>query len=43
VMPEDERRRLAASVAEAVEAEGVPGGAWRAAFLDYHDVLDLGA
>lgn len=42
VIAEDERRRLAHDVMEAVAARGVSGDAWRAAFLDYHDVLELG-
>jgi hypothetical protein len=40
---EDERRRLAASVAEAALRCGAREDAWRAVFADYHDVLDLGA
>jgi hypothetical protein len=40
---EDERRRLAASVEEAALRHGAAEDAWRAAFADYHDVLDLGA
>jgi hypothetical protein len=40
---EEERRRLALDVMERVAAMGVRGEAWRAAFFDYHEVLELGA
>lgn len=40
---EDARLRLLARLEEAAERHGVKGSAWRAAFEDYHDVLDLGA
>lgn len=39
---EDERLRLRGRLAEAAEAAGVDAEAWRLAFEDYHDVLELG-
>lgn len=42
VIAEDERRRTASDIMDLVEKAGVRGDAWRAAFQDYHDVLELG-
>lgn len=39
---EVERRRLASAVRDAARERGVRDEAWRAAFLDWHDVLELG-
>lgn len=43
LIAEPERLRLLADVREAVLAAGVREHDWDAAFLDYHDVLELGA
>ena len=40
---DEARRRLLALVQEAVLKAGVEADAWEAAFVDYHDVLELGA
>lgn len=42
VLTEDDRRRLLQDVEDAAVARGVPPDAWRAAFQDYHEVLELG-
>lgn len=42
VLTEDDRRRLLLDVEDAALALGVPADAWRAAFQDYHEVLELG-
>lgn len=42
VLTDDDRRRLLMDVEDACLARGVPPDAWRAAFADYHDVLELG-
>lgn len=43
LLNEDAKRRLRTQLQEAALAAGVPERAWDAAFLDYHDVLELGA
>lgn len=42
VITDQERRRLAADIMERVASLGVRGDAWRAAFVDYHEMLELG-
>lgn len=43
LLTEETRQRLRAEVQEAAMRAGVREGAWEAAFLDYHDLLELGA
>lgn len=43
LLNEETRRRLYAMVQEAALKAGVDADAWDAAFVDYHDVLELGA
>lgn len=43
LLNEDARRRLRAAVQDAALAAGVEPHAWEMAFVDYHDVLELGA
>jgi hypothetical protein len=43
LLNDDSRRRLLAQVQEAALAAGADPRAWDAAFVDYHDVLELGA
>ncbi|HUR68087.1 MAG TPA: hypothetical protein VM370_02490 [Candidatus Thermoplasmatota archaeon] len=43
LLNDDARRRLLAQVQEAAIAAGADARAWEAAFVDYHDILELGA
>jgi hypothetical protein len=43
LLNDDARRRILAQVQEAAIAAGADPRAWDAAFVDYHDVLELGA
>lgn len=42
VLTDDDRRALLAEVEDESRARGLREDAWRAAFVDYHDVLELG-